>query len=182
VIDGQKSSNVAKRFSILGLIALFSIGLVSCSSNSNTSASTTVPAHPSVTIVAQNVAPYGIILTFDGRTLYHFLKDGPNVSNCVGACLKIWPPLLVSKNTIVRGTSLAKGVFGVIKTSAGYQVTYNEEPLYFFSGDSKPGQTNGEGYKNLWYVVSASAMPVTSSSPSSSTSSTMPTTSSGNGY
>ncbi|HEX5369192.1 MAG TPA: hypothetical protein VFY10_07230, partial [Dehalococcoidia bacterium] len=37
--------------------------------------------------------PLGNYLTGpDGKTLYVFLKDAPNTSNCTGACLQTWPP------------------------------------------------------------------------------------------
>src|SRR6266581_1853625 len=35
----------------------------------------------------------------------------------------------------------------------GNQVEYNGHPLYTFSGDSAPGQTNGEGITGMWFVA-----------------------------
>ena len=35
------------------------------------------------------------------------------------------------------------------------QVTYNGHPLYRYTGDSKPAQTNGEGVDGVWFVVNA---------------------------
>ena len=34
------------------------------------------------------------------------------------------------------------------------QVTYNGHPLYYFSGDQAPGDTNGQGIGDIWFVVS----------------------------
>ena len=42
---------------------------------------------------------------------------------------------------------------------AGPQVTYNGWPLYYFSGDSAPGDTNGEGPGGVWYVVDPTGNP-----------------------
>ena len=33
------------------------------------------------------------------------------------------------------------------------QVTVDGWPLYFFSGDAAPGDTNGQGVGGIWYVV-----------------------------
>jgi hypothetical protein len=35
----------------------------------------------------------------------------------------------------------------------GSQVAYNGHPLYTYSGDSAPGQANGEGFGNIWFVA-----------------------------
>jgi predicted lipoprotein with Yx(FWY)xxD motif len=35
------------------------------------------------------------------------------------------------------------------------QVTVDGWPLYFFSGDVSPGDTNGQGVGDVWYVVGA---------------------------
>jgi predicted lipoprotein with Yx(FWY)xxD motif len=35
----------------------------------------------------------------------------------------------------------------------GSQVEYNGHPLYTFSGDTAPGQTNGEGLFGMWFVA-----------------------------
>ena len=32
-------------------------------------------------------------------------------------------------------------------------MTVDGWPLYFFSGDSAPGDTNGQGVGDVWYVV-----------------------------
>ena len=35
----------------------------------------------------------------------------------------------------------------------GTQVTYNGHLLYTYAGDSKPGDTNGEGIDGVWFVA-----------------------------
>jgi predicted lipoprotein with Yx(FWY)xxD motif len=37
-------------------------------------------------------------------------------------------------------------------------------PLYGYAGDSKPGETNGQGLGGLWYVVPTAASTATKSS------------------
>ena len=95
----------------------------------------------------------GTILTDSrGMTLYRFTPDQPNTSNCTGQCAAQWPPLLISSGQPVAGAGVT-GQLGVItRTDGTQQVTYNGLPMYVFSGDAKPGDTNGQGLGNIWYV------------------------------
>jgi len=49
---------------------------------------------------------------------------------------------------------------GTIRRADGKrQVTYAKHPLYYFAGDRRPGDTNGQGLNQFgakWYVVSPS--------------------------
>jgi predicted lipoprotein with Yx(FWY)xxD motif len=40
-------------------------------------------------------------------------------------------------------------------------ITYNNWPLYHFAGDSAPGDTNGQGLNDVWFVVGADGEPIT---------------------
>jgi hypothetical protein len=48
-------------------------------------------------------------------------------------------------------------MLGTIKRSDNTtQVTYNKHPLYYYSGDSQPGQQNGQGvnaFGATWFAV-----------------------------
>jgi hypothetical protein len=74
------------------------------------------------------------------------------------------------------GSGASASLLGTIK--AGHtmsQVTYAGFPLYFFAGDAKAGQTNGEGTVGKWYVANTHGglvkHPVTSTSTTTTTSS-----------
>jgi predicted lipoprotein with Yx(FWY)xxD motif len=41
----------------------------------------------------------------------------------------------------------------------GEQVAYNGHPLSTYSGDSEPGQTNGQGFGGVWFVVTTDLAP-----------------------
>jgi predicted lipoprotein with Yx(FWY)xxD motif len=118
---------------------------------SSTSASTT----QTTTLQVANNSKLGkILVNSAGFTLYVFKNDSPGQSNCSGSCATLWPPLTISKDAHPTAAAGIKGLLGVIQRSDGsYQVTYNGAPLYSFSGDTKPGDTTGQGFKNLWYVV-----------------------------
>ncbi|HAP60382.1 MAG TPA: hypothetical protein DCR93_13110, partial [Cytophagales bacterium] len=52
------------------------------------------------------------------------------------------------------------GTFGVVGRCDGtLQLTYNNEPLYFYSGDNAPGQTNGDQPSGTWHLVTATVAP-----------------------
>jgi len=57
----------------------------------------------------------------------------------------------------VAGTGVS-GTLGSIERPDGtYQVTYNDLPLYYFTGDKQSGDTNGQGVAGLWSVVTLTA-------------------------
>jgi predicted lipoprotein with Yx(FWY)xxD motif len=95
----------------------------------------------------------------NGRTLYLFEKDKTSKSTCSGQCAQFWPPLLTSGKPKAAGKARAS-LFGTTRRSDGkLQVTYKGHPLYTFSQDTKPGDTNGEGYNAFgakWYVLAPS--------------------------
>ncbi|CAG6391099.1 hypothetical protein NMG29_36960 [Streptomyces cocklensis] len=97
-----------------------------------------------------------ILVDGKGRTLYLFQADKTSTSTCNGSCAAAWPPLL-SKGQPKAGSGAQSNLLGTSKRSDGTtQVTYNKHPLYFFAGDSKPGQTNGQDLNQfgaLWYVL-----------------------------
>ena len=116
--------------------------------------STQTPAASAVTLKVAS-SPLGkILVDQDGKTLYLFEADAMNKSNCNGGCLALWPAVMADgKATAGSGVSA-----GMIGTAAGSsQVTYAGHPLYWFSGDTAAGDTNGEGltdFGGAWYAVS----------------------------
>ncbi len=106
-----------------------------------------------------------ILVDQAGRTLYRYSPDGTGKTTCTGACATVWPPL-----TVPAGTAHVAGKAGVSAADLGtitrpggaLQVTFKGMPLYRFSGDSKPGDVNGQGVDGTWFVVSPSASPAPS--------------------
>ncbi len=112
------------------------------------------PTGPATVNVANN-AKYGSILTdASGMTLYMFLNDTSTTSTCTGACASLWPALLTNGSPVagsgVDGTKLGT----TTRADGTVQVTYNGHPLYYFANDKAAGDTNGQGIKSIWYVVS----------------------------
>ena len=104
-----------------------------------------------------------ILVDSRGRTLYVLSADSARKSRCFGACAQNWPPLRASrKPTVGRGLRASK--IGTIRRRDGKpQVTYNRHPLYRFVGDTRAGQTHGQGivaFGGRWSVVSPAGRPV----------------------
>ncbi len=100
-----------------------------------------------------------VLVNAKGMTLYEFTGDTATKSNCTGKCATLWPPLTVSGKPVA-----GHGVGGTLSTLARsggrQQVEIAGHPLYTYSGDSKPGQTAGEGLLGKWFAVSASGSAV----------------------
>lgn len=100
-------------------------------------------------------SPLGTILVDqDGKTLYLFEADSNDKSNCSGGCLSLWPPIMANGKA-TAGNGVTAGMIGTATGSS--QVTYAGHPLYWFSGDTKAGDTNGEGLNDFggeWYAIS----------------------------
>ena len=87
-------------------------------------------------------------------TLYMFAPDD---ANCVDTCLTNWPPLMASaEGALQLGTGMA-GELGTFERDGGMQVTYNGIPLYYWVGDTAPGDTTGQGVNDVWSVVAPDA-------------------------
>jgi len=87
-----------------------------------------------------------------GMTLYYFKKDSPGKSACEGDCLAKWPLYYVDKVAVKDGLDV-KNFTTFTRGDGKKQIAYKGMPLYFFAGDKKPGDTNGQGVKDVWYVV-----------------------------
>jgi predicted lipoprotein with Yx(FWY)xxD motif len=95
-----------------------------------------------------------ILVDRDGMTLYMFMRDEPNVSNCTGACLDTWPPLVIEDEPVL-GEGVDPDLIGSAELEDGRQiVTYNGMPLYYYVQDNEPGDFNGQGFGSVWFVVS----------------------------
>jgi predicted lipoprotein with Yx(FWY)xxD motif len=105
-----------------------------------------------------------------GRSLYLFEKDKNGKSSCNGACLAYWPPLIASGKPHAK-PGVKAALLGRTKRADGrWQVTYKRHPLYTFVGDTKKGQTNGEGLTDFggsWDVVSPSGAKIEKSASTS---------------
>lgn len=103
---------------------------------------------------AGNLDP--VVVNGAGFTLYRFDPDDakPSKSNCNGACAVTWPPVVVAPGGKIFIDGVKKSDVGVVKRDDGsLQVTVGGWPVYRFSKDLKPGDTNGQGVGGTWFGV-----------------------------
>lgn len=159
-----KPRSVRLGWSVAGLAALAVLaaactggGSPSAGAGSYGAAPTASSGSPSAAIVDLRGSKLGqTLVDGQGRTLYLFEADTAGKSACNGACTSAWPPYLTT-STPHPGTGVTGALLATSTRSDGAtQVTYNDHPLYYYSGDSRAGQQNGQGlnaFGSLWYVV-----------------------------
>lgn len=110
-----------------------------------------------VTISAAQSASLGAYLTGKaGMALYsNSYIDSASSSGCTGSCAQTWPPYTVGANVTGTGGTGVTGNFGTFTRSDGsVQLTYDDQPLYYYSGDTRAGDTKGNGLDHgYWQVV-----------------------------
>ncbi len=90
----------------------------------------------------------------EGYTVYLFMPDEQGDSTCYDECESNWP--FVAEVADV-GDGLDAALLGTTERTTGEtQATYNGWPLYSFSGDATPGDTNGQGVGGIWFAIDAS--------------------------
>jgi predicted lipoprotein with Yx(FWY)xxD motif len=133
------------------------------SSSSSAPASSSATATGGATVAVKSSKLGGILVDGTGRTLYLFEQDQGSASSCYGACAGGWPPYTTT-GAPRAGAGVSASLLGTTtRTDGKTEVTYHGHPLYYFAGDRKPGDTNGEGLKAFgaeWYVLSAAGTKV----------------------
>lgn len=94
------------------------------------------------------------LVAANGMTLYTFKRDTLGVSNCYDRCATAWPPYLVES---ADGLTLGEGIPGEVgtieRTDGTLQVTYNDQPLYFWQNDVAVGDVKGNNVRTNWSIV-----------------------------
>ena len=146
----------------LGLLAATVFLAVACgttggAAGTTPSASETAMMHHAALDVSDS--RFGqVLVDGQGRALYLFAADTTSASTCYDACATAWPPLLTDKGAKVDAMHAATAVLTGTTTrrDGTVQVTYNGHPLYYFQGDTQPGQITCQAVVNFgaaWYVV-----------------------------
>jgi predicted lipoprotein with Yx(FWY)xxD motif len=190
---------VRTRGAVVGaLVGVAVLALAACGSSSSSGSgtsptsqeaagapSTSASGSGAATVMAASNGKLGSILVDGaGNTLYTLTRGGRAIA-CTGPCLTAWPPLLLASGA--TSATPGAGVSGLATTTAvgGTQVTENGIPLYHFSGDSNPGDANGDGISSFggtWHVVKAMAAAATATTAPAVAPPASPTTTSGYGY
>lgn len=169
----------ARTLSALGLTILVGIA-AACGSNGGevpsdqagagstaptTAAPAQAPAGDSVAVTSADSPLGDILVGLDGMTLYGFKNDVDGQSSCSGTCAEAWPPLTVDPSWTV-GPGLDNGVFNTVERDDGtQQLVAGQWPLYYYSGDTAPGDINGQGSGGVWFVVSVDTTLIEDAAP-----------------
>ncbi len=151
-----------KAFARAALLAALTVAAAACGGNDDEGSGTAAPAEPATTAApAANGATVAvasgklgdILVDADGRTLYAFTKDKGDQSACSGECATNWPALT---GPATAGTGAQAALLSTAMQADGSsQVTYGGKPLYYFAGDAKAGDTNGQAVGSVWFAVAA---------------------------
>jgi predicted lipoprotein with Yx(FWY)xxD motif len=139
----------------------------------------------SAVTVESHSGPMGTFLTDgSGKSLYMFASDSATKSTCSGTCLVYWPPLDASSAVHTSGGVSSGKITTITRSDGTKQVVYAGHPLYYYKGDSKAGDTNGQGSTTFgakWWLLTPSGQPITSSGAAASSQSTSKSSSSKGG-
>lgn len=129
----------------------------------------TQPVPAQVTVQARSATGLGPILTDStGHALYMFALDLRTRVTCTGPCAGTWPALTITTAAHpTAGTGVHPDELATVTdpNSGAHAITYNGYPLYYYSGDTRPGTAHGQGLflnGGPWYVVSPTGQPLTS--------------------
>lgn len=90
----------------------------------------------------------GVLVNGAGMTVYTYDKDvaGSGKSVCNGPCATAWPALAAP-------AQVAPPYSVVTRDDGSKQLAYNGKPLYLYAADQKPGERNGDNFKQVWHVA-----------------------------
>jgi predicted lipoprotein with Yx(FWY)xxD motif len=162
----------ARARSALTILAGLALLVGACSSSSGASGDASEAASMAAESAAASMAmgnaiaaaesDLGTILTdADGNTIYFFGNDTEGVSNCSGDCAANWPAVEVSGSP-EAGDGVTAELATITRDDGTTQLTVNGFPAYYFAGDSAPGDTNGQGVNDVWWVYGADGEPIES--------------------
>jgi len=162
---------------IAGVAVAASVILAGCGGGSQTTTTTSSSpsgssSNPGTMFSTASVSGLGtVVVDGKGKTVYILTSGGHTNVPCDDAsgCTGLWPDLPFPKgvSSAKAGSGIKASLLGSKKLSDGETYpTYNGWLMYEYSGDSGPGDSNGQGIKSFggtWYALDSSGNPVTAS-------------------
>ena len=151
--------------SLAAVVLLAGCGGSSNKATTGTSTATTAPGATTpaatATVVGVNNARLGaIVADSGGETLYVFDGDTPGKIGCTGSCATLWLPVVLELGQASPTGSGVTASLATVDRAEGPQVTLAGRPLYTYTKDVKPGDTNGDGVGGKWHVAKPAGNPV----------------------
>ncbi len=158
------------------------LGVAACGS-AGAPAGTGTSAGSGGTVVRSGAGSAGAYLTDGaGRTVYLWEGGSKSRSACSGGCAAAWPPVITHAAPTAQGAARMADLGTLTRADSTVQVTYAGHPLYYYSGDTAPGQTNGQGsngFGSKWWLVTPAGTALTGSIPAQTSGVSPGTTSTG---
>jgi predicted lipoprotein with Yx(FWY)xxD motif len=111
------------------------------------------PAAAGLSLTIQQTSEGDTLAGQDGLTLYTNSDEVDGTIHCDTGCVGNWPPLT---GTVDAGDADAAMLGTITRPDGTEQVTYNGYPLYYFTGDSAPGDATGQGLGGVWFIAAPS--------------------------
>lgn len=140
----------------LSLAAAGALFLAACS---GTGSGSVAPGGPgAIPVTVSPTAAGDALAGSTGMTLYILTLDVGGKSTCTsGGCAATWPALKGDGSAVSAGSGIS-GTWGTTTWADGTkQVTHNGQPVYYYSGDTKAGDSNGQGTNNTWFIAPVGA-------------------------
>jgi len=146
---------MSKRWLAPAGLVVAALMITACGSSSSSGSSTPGSSGSTQALKTATVGGVTVLTNAKGFTLYWYAPDTSSKSNCNAGCDSTWPPV---PGPATAGAGVTASMLAVITRSDGTkQATYNGHPLYTYSGDSGPGQNNGNGIGGVWHEATVSA-------------------------
>jgi predicted lipoprotein with Yx(FWY)xxD motif len=119
-------------------------------------------AGANLTLSVRDTPGLGRFLVIDGWTLYMYPPDRQQRVTCTKAddCTEAWPPVFIGTGrSVLAGAGVQRALIGTMAGDGGRVLTYNRWPLYYYIGDRRAGEVNGQGQGFNWYVMTPSGVP-----------------------
>ncbi|WP_336037882.1 hypothetical protein [Halobacterium yunchengense] len=147
-----------------------------------TTAAETTAEGGDATVLARSVGEFGdVLVDADGFALYLFDPDERGESTCYDDCASNWPPLTVDADP-TAGSGVTADLGTAERDDGSLQVTASDWPLYYFAGDEAPGDANGQGLNDVWWLVGPDGSRVTGAASEATTTAEPTTTSDDSTY
>jgi predicted lipoprotein with Yx(FWY)xxD motif len=145
--------------------AVLLVALAGCGSSSPSSTTNSSKASVRIDTAYFPKEKATVLVNGSGYALYMFLPDHQGSVTCNPTCAMAWPPLTISPEAHVQtGSGIEKNLVGSVAFSSDVRVvTYNRWPLYTYTGDGSPGESNGQATDlngGWWYLMSPNGVPL----------------------
>jgi predicted lipoprotein with Yx(FWY)xxD motif len=115
----------------------------------------TTPSTQVYTIGIANKAGIGdYLVDSKGMTVYYFLSDAYQQSKATAAIVKVWP-VFYAANVIPQPPLLSGDFLTITRADGTMQSTYLGWPLYYYAQDQVAGDTKGQQFNNMWFVITS---------------------------